>query len=229
MNQTENITVNQLDAMTFPLHGMRLIEASAGTGKTFTIAGLYLRLLLGHGDQNSAHRAPLTVEQILVVTFTEAATAELRDRIRARIHQARIAFSRGHSDDPVIKPLLEQTQDRDLACALLLDAERQMDEAAIFTIHGFCQRMLTQNAFESGSRFSSELITDESELMSQVVADYWRREFYPLPEPLVDAVREMWRTPEALLKVIRTHLSGSERFIHAPGGADDLANAYKDS
>ncbi|GAM69879.1 exodeoxyribonuclease V beta chain [Vibrio sp. JCM 19236] len=227
MNQTENITVNQLDAMTFPLHGMRLIEASAGTGKTFTIAGLYLRLLLGHGDQNSAHRTPLTVEQILVVTFTEAATAELRDRIRARIHQARIAFSRGHSDDPVIQPLLEQTQDRDLACALLLDAERQMDEAAIFTIHGFCQRMLTQNAFESGSRFSSELITDESELMSQVVADYWRREFYPLPEPLVDAVREMWRTPEALLKVIRTHLSGSERFIHAPGGADDLANAYK--
>lgn len=228
MNQTENITVNRLEPMTFPLHGMRLIEASAGTGKTFTIAGLYLRLLLGHGDQNSAHRSPLTVEQILVVTFTEAATSELRDRIRARIHQARIAFSRGHSDDPVIKPLLEQTQDRDLACALLLDAERQMDEAAIFTIHGFCQRMLTQNAFESGSRFSSELITDESELMSLVVADYWRREFYPLPETLVTAVRDMWRTPEALLKEIRTHLSGSERFIHAPDGADDLAVAYQE-
>ncbi|NCO46261.1 MAG: UvrD-helicase domain-containing protein, partial [Vibrio sp.] len=91
-----------LNTLTFPLHGARLIEASAGTGKTFTIAGLYLRLLLGHGDAKSRHQAPLTVDQILVVTFTEAATAELRDRIRRRIHEARIAFSRGFSDDPVI-------------------------------------------------------------------------------------------------------------------------------
>ena len=72
---------NTLNTMTFPLHGARLIEASAGTGKTFTIAGLYLRLLLGHGSEQTRHRSPLTVDQILVVTFTEAATAELRDRI----------------------------------------------------------------------------------------------------------------------------------------------------
>jgi len=77
-----------LNTMTFPLHGARLIEASAGTGKTFTIAGLYLRLLLGHGSAKAKHQQPLTVDQILVVTFTEAATAELRDRIRARIHDA---------------------------------------------------------------------------------------------------------------------------------------------
>ena len=96
-----------LQTMTFPLHGARLIEASAGTGKTFTIAGLYLRLLLGHGTADTKHRVPLTVDQILVVTFTEAATAELRDRIRARIHDARIAFARGQSSDPVIQPLLE--------------------------------------------------------------------------------------------------------------------------
>ncbi|WP_438878595.1 UvrD-helicase domain-containing protein, partial [Bacillus cereus group sp. Bce005] len=81
--------------LTFPLHGARLIEASAGTGKTFTIAALYLRLLLGHGNADTRHPTPLTVDQILVVTFTEAATAELRDRIRQRIHQARIAFLRG--------------------------------------------------------------------------------------------------------------------------------------
>jgi exodeoxyribonuclease V beta subunit len=97
--------------MTFPLHGARLIEASAGTGKTFTIAGLYLRLLLGHGDSETKHQVPLTVDQILVVTFTEAATAELRDRIRARIHDARLAFSRGQSSDPVIEPLLEEVSD----------------------------------------------------------------------------------------------------------------------
>ena len=105
--------------MTFPLHGARLIEASAGTGKTFTIAGLYLRLLLGHGSTETKHQKPLTVDQILVVTFTEAATAELRDRIRARIHDARLAFSRGKSTDPVIAPLLNQVDDHRQAAEIL--------------------------------------------------------------------------------------------------------------
>ena len=90
---------NPLNTLRFPLYGERLIEASAGTGKTYTIAGLYLRLLLGHGPlieegedagQPSAHERPLSVTEILVVTFTEAATAELRGRIRGRIHEAQI-------------------------------------------------------------------------------------------------------------------------------------------
>ncbi|MFP4683812.1 MAG: UvrD-helicase domain-containing protein, partial [Ectothiorhodospira sp.] len=72
-----------LDPLTFPLHGSRLIEASAGTGKTFTIAALYVRLVLGHGDGETAPQAPLLPPQILVVTFTEAATRELRERIHA--------------------------------------------------------------------------------------------------------------------------------------------------
>ncbi|MGL6261131.1 exodeoxyribonuclease V subunit beta [Vibrio sp. WXL210] len=201
--------VTPLNAMTFPLHGARLIEASAGTGKTFTIAGLYLRLILGHGEDDTRHQQPLTVDQILVVTFTEAATAELRDRIRARIHDARIAFSRGVSDDPVIQPLLEQVADHPSAVALLLQAERQMDEAAVYTIHGFCQRMLTQNAFESGSRFNNEFVTDEGQLKAQVVADYWRTQFYGLPIVLAQQVRALWSQPSALLADIGRYLSGA--------------------
>ena len=81
-----------LDPYNFPLHGQRLIEASAGTGKTYTITGLYLRLLLGHGDEQSKPAKALTVDQILVVTFTEAVTQELKDRIRVRIKEARKAF-----------------------------------------------------------------------------------------------------------------------------------------
>ena len=99
-----------LNPLTLPLDGVRLIEASAGTGKTFTIAGLYLRLLLGHG-----RAAPCRVEQVLVVTFTEAATQELKDRIRRRIHEARFAFMRGESDDPIIKPLLTAISDHKTA------------------------------------------------------------------------------------------------------------------
>ncbi|MCG9662440.1 exodeoxyribonuclease V subunit beta [Vibrio mediterranei] len=215
-----------LDTMQFPLHGARLIEASAGTGKTFTIAGLYLRLLLGHGSDQSRHKQPLTVDQILVVTFTEAATAELRDRIRARIHQARIAFARGDSDDPVIKPLLNDITDHRFAVDTLLQAERQMDEAAVYTIHGFCQRMLTQNAFESGSRFNNEFITDESRLKAQVVADFWRSQFYPLGLELASEVRKLWATPNDLLKVIANYLTGPALSLTNVDACSDITQLH---
>ncbi|USH03032.1 exodeoxyribonuclease V subunit beta [Grimontia kaedaensis] len=218
-----------LDPMSFPLHGQRLIEASAGTGKTFTIAGLYLRLLLGHGSEDTAHASPLSVDKVLVVTFTEAATQELRDRIRARIHDARLAFSRGHSDDPVIRPLLDEVQDYSYAERLLLQAERQMDEAAIYTIHGFCQRMLTQNAFESGSLFTNEFITDESALRERAVSDYWRRQFYPLPKSLAGVVRGYWESPLSLLKDISTYLSGPLVTIKAPDMPENLDDLHQEN
>ncbi|MDA0119008.1 exodeoxyribonuclease V subunit beta [Vibrio sp. T11.5] len=223
---TSTSMVTSLDTMTFPLHGARLIEASAGTGKTFTIAGLYLRLLLGHGCAESKHQQPLTVDQILVVTFTEAATAELRDRIRARIHDARLAFSRGQSGDPVIQPLLEVIDDHSQAAEILLQAERQMDEAAVYTIHGFCQRMLTQNAFESGSRFNNEFITDESHLKAQVVADYWRRNFYPLPLNLAGEVRRIWGAPAELLKQISPYLTGAPLQLSVPAMQGSMADLH---
>ncbi|WP_039986225.1 exodeoxyribonuclease V subunit beta [Vibrio owensii] len=216
-----------LQTMTFPLHGARLIEASAGTGKTFTIAGLYLRLLLGHGAADTKHRVPLTVDQVLVVTFTEAATAELRDRIRARIHDARIAFARGQSSDPVIQPLLEEIEDHKQAAEILLRAERQMDEAAVYTIHGFCQRMLTQNAFESGSRFNNEFVTDESHLKAQVVADYWRRNFYPLPFALAGEVRQLWGSPSDLLYDISNYLTGAPLSLSVPAMQGSLADLHE--
>ncbi|WP_372377245.1 UvrD-helicase domain-containing protein [Vibrio natriegens] len=218
-----------LEAMTFPLHGARLIEASAGTGKTFTIAGLYLRLLLGHGSAETKHRVPLTVNQILVVTFTEAATAELRDRIRARIHDARIAFARGQSSDPVIQPLLSEFDDHKQAAEILLQAERQMDEAAVYTIHGFCQRMLTQNAFESGSRFNNEFVTDESHLKAQVVADYWRRNFYPLPFTLAGEIRQLWGSPSALLSDISNYLTGAPLSLSVPAMKGSLADVHTEN
>lgn len=218
-----------LEPMTFPLHGARLIEASAGTGKTFTIAGLYLRLLLGHGSAETRHRVPLTVDQILVVTFTEAATAELRDRIRARIHDARIAFARGQSSDPVIQPLLSEFDDHKQAAEILLQAERQMDEAAVYTIHGFCQRMLTQNAFESGSRFNNEFVTDESHLKAQVVADYWRRNFYPLPFNLAGEIRQIWGSPSALLGDVSNYLTGAPLSLSVPAMKSNLADLHAEN
>ena len=172
-------TAESLDPLRLPLTGERLIEASAGTGKTFTIAALYLRLLLGLGGE-AAFPRPVSVEELLVVTFTEAATEELRGRIRSNIHELRIACLRESSGNPLYAACSRKSPIKTRRRKTLMLAERQMDEAAVFTIHGFCQRMLSLNAFESGMLFEQQLIEDESRLRYQACADFWRRHCYPL-------------------------------------------------
>ncbi|AHG19243.1 exonuclease V subunit beta [Chania multitudinisentens RB-25] len=209
------VVPKKLDALTLPLFGERLIEASAGTGKTFTIGALYLRLLLGLGQAAAFHR-PLTVEEILVVTFTEAATEELRGRIRSNIHALRIACVRGHSQDPLFSSLMTEIGNLSDAAVQLLAAERQMDEAAIYTIHGFCQRMLTHNAFESGILFEQTLIQDELPLRRQACADFWRRHCYPLPLNVARVVSQEWSGPEALLSDLAGYLQGEAPALRQP-------------
>lgn len=203
---TKKINPQSLDPLTFPLYGMRLIEASAGTGKTYTIASLFIRLLLGHGKQNS-HQIPLTVDKILVVTFTEAATAELRSRIRERIIAVRLDFMIGQSNDTFVQTLIEQSDDISIDVRLLRFAELQMDEAAIYTIHGFCQRMLMQNAFESGSLFQQNLLEDDSQLLLQATNDFWRGHFYDLSTALTELIFSYWQQPEQLKNELRSWLS----------------------
>lgn len=208
-------TAETLDPLRLPLTGERLIEASAGTGKTFTIAALYLRLLLGLGG-NAAFVRPLSVEELLVVTFTEAATEELRGRIRSNIHELRIACLRETTDNPLYAGLLAEIEDKQQAAHWLLLAERQMDEAAIFTIHGFCQRMLSLNAFESGMLFELQLLEDESLLRYQACADFWRRHCYPLPRDIAQVIHDEWKGPQDLLKSIDRYLHGEAPQIKSP-------------
>ncbi|OWQ37492.1 exodeoxyribonuclease V subunit beta [Pseudomonas sp. DrBHI1] len=192
-------------ALSFPLHGSQLIEASAGTGKTFTISALYLRLILGHGGEQGFSRE-LLPPQILVVTFTDAATKELRERIRARLAEA-ARFFRGELDgaDPLLHLLRDDyPQEQWPRCASRLEiAVQWMDEAAVSTIHGWCQRMLREHAFDSGSLFTQSLETDHSELLGQVMRDYWRRFCYGMCGESLAWVRGNWGSPDALLPRIR--------------------------
>ncbi|SMC59612.1 DNA helicase/exodeoxyribonuclease V, beta subunit [Desulfocicer vacuolatum DSM 3385] len=198
--------VHPLNPLTFPLHGTRLIEASAGTGKTYTIAALYVRLVLGHGDKNAFVR-PLTPPEILVVTFTNAATQELRDRIRSRLTQAAAFFRHQDPGDDFLVSLGENCdEDTWPGNARLLDQAAQwMDEAAIFTIHSWSQRMLKRYAFGSGSLFDLELAPGEDQLMEQAACDYWRATFYPLPASQLAMVLNTLgvTTPQALLAKVR--------------------------
>jgi exodeoxyribonuclease V beta subunit len=175
--------VPHLDPLTLPLRGTRLIEASAGTGKTFTIAALYVRLVLGHGVPGKRSLLP---SQVLVMTFTKAATRELSHRIRARLVEAAACF-RGvkppASYDVFLQGLLlayPEAEEREQAAWRLASAAEAMDEAAVFTIDAWCQRMLREHAFDSGSLFDEELQPNESALLLEATADYWRQQVYPL-------------------------------------------------
>ncbi|MCC4263076.1 exodeoxyribonuclease V subunit beta [Oceanimonas baumannii] len=207
-------------ALTFPLYGSRLIEASAGTGKTFTISALYLRLVLGHGGEQGFARELLPPE-ILVVTFTDAATQELRDRIRSRLVEAAAVFRGEAGGDDLLAALRDEVSPEQWpGCAYRLDIAAQwMDEAAVSTIHGWCQRMLREHAFDSGSLFTQTLQTDHSELLADVVRDYWRRQCYCLDGAALDWVLAHWQTPDALLPKLRPLLSEADG---AEGGLGEL-------
>ncbi len=189
--------MQSLDPLTLPLQGQLLIEASAGTGKTYTIALLFLRLLL---------EEKFTVDKILVVTFTRAATEELRTRIRQRIRDG-LDVLEGRSSDSVLDKLLTNSMDdKQRAIQTLTDALTLMDEAAIFTIHGFCQRMLQEHAFESGAPFEMEFLESEQLLRQRIMEDFWRDRFYGASRDETVWAARQWGTPDALLKSIGGHL-----------------------
>lgn len=212
--------------LSFPLRDARLIEASAGTGKTFTLAALYVRLVLQHGGTRAFERE-LMPPEILVVTFTEAATRELRDRIRDRLAETARVF-RGQQqapDDPVITGLLaDYPEDEHPGCADRLEAAAQwMDEAAVYTIHSFCQRMLRQHAFDSGSLFNLELSEDEDRILDNAVQDYWRIFCYPLDGEQASAFAAIAETPEQLRKQVRSLLGENAKMdVNAETSAAEL-------
>jgi exodeoxyribonuclease V beta subunit len=213
-----------LDVNTLPLHGVRLIEASAGTGKTYTITSLYLRLIIGH--QCNA----LSPENILVVTFTRAATEELRDRIRGRLKQALTDFNNIHSNDPVIELIRSQLDQEQFQSAKqrLKDALQLMDLAAIYTIHGFAQKLLRQYAVEANVSGDFELIINEADILIQAVQDVWRSSIYPLKGETLSLIINQWNAPEALLKQTRNLLYRNVDFHlgETTGDFETAANNY---
>ncbi|WP_020507556.1 exodeoxyribonuclease V subunit beta [Lamprocystis purpurea] len=222
-----------LDPLRFPLYGSRLIEASAGTGKTFTIATLYVRLVLGHGQPDPQPRA-YTPPEILVVTFTDAATQELRERIRSRLSEAARYFRADPlrvAVHPIGADLLhdlraEYPPEHWPGCARKLQlAAEWMDEAAVSTIHGWCNRMLREHAFDSDSLFSQTLETDESELLAEVVRDYWRSFMVPLDAAAVAEVCQWWSDPAALQGGLHGLVDHADRLDDAPEPALSIGAA----
>jgi exodeoxyribonuclease V beta subunit len=211
------------DVFHCPLQGRQIVEASAGTGKTWNLCALYLRLLLERG---------LTPAQVLVVTFSQAATAELRERIRQRLVEAQ-GVLRGRpaaEDDPFMPRLLDHLRSlgkEESALLRALEAALQsFDDAAIQTIHGFSQRALADTPLASGSPLAVETLTDERELQREVARDFWRRELGagPLDARLADWLVQQRDGPETLAALLRRRLlepQARELWPRALGDAPD--------
>jgi len=187
--------MKKFDVINTPLTGTNLIEASAGTGKTYAISGLFVRLIVENH---------FTADQILVVTFTKAATEELKERIRKKLIQAKEAFIKGASKENFINELVQKTDHHKQAADRLQDALVDFDRAAIFTIHGFCQRILHENAFETQSLYDTKLITDEKSLLLEIAEDFWRKELYKQSAEFINYVLKSKKLngPEDFLKLL---------------------------
>ncbi|MEW6259793.1 MAG: exodeoxyribonuclease V subunit beta [Thermodesulfobacteriota bacterium] len=173
-----------MDLLQLDLSRPLLIEASAGTGKTWHLTELYLRLVA----------EGFRVDRLLAVTFTEAATAELRDRIRSRLRQVWMALSSGEPPS-TIEPCLHR-DGPDVLRRRLFESILFLDEAPIFTIHGFCHTVLRQFAFETGMPFDAELLENNRSLAEEIAADWWAETLYPAPPWLAGELTAAGESPE---------------------------------
>jgi exodeoxyribonuclease V beta subunit len=213
--------------LSLPLDGVVLVEASAGTGKTFVLATLYSRAVI---------QARLPVDALLAVTFTEAATQELRLRIRERLRLAQ-RFAEGEAADPqdpkeisthaLVDAALQSGEARTALRARLRAAAEAMDLAPVFTIHQFCRRALAEHALEAGQAPGEvELVANEAALREEIAIDLWRAvctdaedartlaELWKSPAALAEALRELWSV-EALLPPPSAVDTDAERALRA--------------
>ena len=168
--------MTELIPLEFPLHGTRLIEASAGTGKTYNIGNLYLRLVLGMGVDDEFE--PVPVEKILVVTFTRAAAAELRGRIRDLLELAYQVFrnerATKHELINSLANLSGKQNSKEEKIRLLNLALMSMDDASISTIHSFAVKAAKTFVFETGALADVEIAQDSRAKKQQVLNDVFR-------------------------------------------------------
>lgn len=202
--------------------GTVLLEASAGTGKTYTITGILVRMLLEGVVEH--------VEEALVVTFTVAAADELKNRLRAGVRRALGVCLGAEEEDPFFAGLARHGKQGAQRLRRALD---EFDQASVMTIHGFCKRLLEESAFESDQPFDLDFAVDEGPLWQAAAADALRslREHDgPMfgavmhhaqlpPDELVPLYRGWRRYPDALLTPAEpqfgVHLCNLRASVHA--------------
>ncbi len=208
------------------LENSKLVEAGAGTGKTFSIAILTLRLII---------EKEMPIQKILLVTFTEAAAAELEARIRKFV---RLAYNYCNGIDiggenQKIMDIVGDQNGRDNARPLLERALLSLDETSIGTIHSFCHKTLTEFAFETGQIYGTEPLKDLTEVITDEVNDYWRNHIAVLEKDLFKPLKEIHKyqigldwyeylSRDTIVSLIKEILNGKEFVINEKISRNDF-------
>lgn len=202
----EKVEIKSFNVTSIPLSGKNLIEASAGTGKTYSIAVLVLRVLL---EKN------LSVKELLLVTFTDAAVAELDERVRNFIREAYALLvneKENESKDAIgeiLRKALKETSREELV-KKLKNAILLLDELEVSTIHSFCNNSQKQFAFETNQLFDKQLVKDNSDLIRLAVNEYWRKNITSLPVQYLELLRSRDFDISVLRNAVKKTLNGYE-------------------
>lgn len=197
-------TFENFSALQVPLEGSNLIEASAGTGKTYSIAILMLRLIL---------EKQMLVKEVLMVTFTKAAVAELEERIRLFLRLAYKYAQGAEIEDATITTVVDGAVEQfgeEEVTRLLYDAVLFLDETSVLTIHSFCQQTLTQFAFETRQLFGAETLQDTGDVLQDEVNRFWRKEVTTLPAELLELLIEANFSRKSIASVVKEHIGGKQ-------------------
>lgn len=192
----------EFNAVSVPLTGSNLIEASAGTGKTYSIAILALRLIL---------EEKISVKEILMVTFTNKAVAELESRIRLFIRKAWLEATGKGQDDKTISCIVQKATEKEGKKAVIQSLDMALlllDETSVMTIHSFCSQTLKEFAFETKMPLDTEMLKDEDKLITEEVNHFWRNYITGLSEDLLCYLLESGFSKEKIKDIVREHLSG---------------------
>jgi exodeoxyribonuclease V beta subunit len=198
--------ISNFNASSVLLDGSNLVEASAGTGKTYSIAILVLRLLI---------EKKLSVKEILMVTFTNAAVAELEHRIRSFIRKAyKASLGENINDDTIALLVHNSIEEKGISEVqeILKEAVLFLDETNVLTIHGFCQQTLTEFAFEADQVFGMEILQDISGVLEEKVNQFWRQYVTTIPSELLSFLLEQKLSRDGITQIIKDHLSGKKYF-----------------
>ena len=192
--------MNVFSSRTVELSGKKIVEASAGTGKTYSIAVICLRLIL----------SGVEIQKILAVTFTQAATAELKGRIMKFVRLALMHLKGIDVDDKdfdEIKEIVDLYKGKKDLLKKVAKAYSALDELSVFTIHGFCRRILSENSFETGVLFNMELSTDNDAVLTDAVQSFWRKNVPDMPADVLGRISgEKWFNVDELKRLVKERL-----------------------
>lgn len=217
----EKKSFSQFDVMQVPLEKINLVEASAGTGKTFSIAVMVLRLIL---EKN------INVREVLLVTFTNNAVAELDERIRLFLRSAYDYVQNNKQVSGIIKEVVDRsvvTFGKDTVIKRLNDSILFLDETSVMTIHSFCHQTLNNLAFETGQLFESELVDNFDGIITAQVHDFWRNEIVTLPVPLLSMLSLFNIDQDAVKIVVKNFLAGKRYHTYSENARYETLGDHK--